>query len=888
VKRVLVVDGDAPSLAAITRMLADAGYQVTQALDGAHAIREASGQRPDLVLLSVDLPDMTGLEVLRQLKAVAELAELPVVLLGPAAGAPEQRLPADTGADDFIDRPFSVQTLLARVRMLLRHREGGPQEQNAAMLRIACKVARLGGWTLELPQRTLSWSDENCAIHEVPAGYLPTFEEGIGLFAPEHRAEVLRRVQACERDGTPYDIELPKHTAKGRQIWVRSIGEAVRDAQGRIIRLQGAFQDISDRKRAEEALRANEARFRTVVQSSWDVFQLVDPGGRIAYESPSVTRVLGYVPQELVGRNVLEFVHPDDAALMRDTASVSQQPGGGGVRTLVLRVRHKDGTWRWVESYEVDLTDNPDVGAVAVNYRDITERRAAEEALRESEERFRLLALSSNDAILDWDISGDTVWWNEGFELLTGDPRGVDSRGSEVWSSRLHPQDRDRIVAGIGQAVRGSRDQWADSYRFQRRDGSYADISGRAYLIRDAAGVAVRMIGSMTDVTGRLALEEQLRQSQKLELIGQLTGGVAHDFNNLLTVILGNAEILSEQLAGNARLAPLADMAVEAAQRGAELTQRLLAFARRQALEPKALDVNQLVAGMDALLRRTLGEHIEIGFAPGAGLWRALVDPVQLESALLNLCLNARDAMAGGGQLTIKTANSYVSEDQAPRRGDALPGHYVMLSVSDTGTGIAPEHLSHVFEPFFTTKETGKGTGLGLAMIYGFVKQSGGHVNVDSESGHGTTVRLCLPRALQAAAPARPAVRDSQAVGGSESVLLVEDDELVRRYAYDQLVALGYQVRQAHDGAQALEVLGSDIVIDLLFTDVVMPGMSGRQLADRARALRPALKVLYASGYAENEIVHHGRLDPGTQLLAKPYRRDELARRIREILDQPA
>jgi CheY-like chemotaxis protein len=261
---------------------------------------------------------------------------------------------------------------------------------------------------------------------------------------------------------------------------------------------------------------------------------------------------------------------------------------------------------------------------------------------------------------------------------------------------------------------------------------------------------------------------------------------------------------------------------------------------------------------------------------------------VQLESALLNLCLNARDAMAGGGQLTIKTANSYVSEDQAPRRGDALPGHYVMLSVSDTGTGIAPEHLSHVFEPFFTTKETGTGTGLGLAMIYGFVKQSGGHVNVDSESGHGTTVRLCLPRALQAAAPARPAVRDSQAVGGSESVLLVEDDELVRRYAYDQLVALGYQVRQAHDGAQALEVLGSDIVIDLLFTDVVMPGMSGRQLADRARALRPALKVLYASGYAENEIVHHGRLDPGTQLLAKPYRRDELARRIREILDQPA
>jgi PAS domain S-box-containing protein len=746
-------------------MLVDAGYQVTQALDGAHALREARAQRPELVLLAVALPDMAGLALLFQLKAVEGPADLRVVLLGPAAGAPEQPLPAETGADDFIDRPFSVQTLLARVRMQLRlmdvtHQQAQDetQSQNATMLRIASRVARLGGWTLDLPQRTLSWSDENCAIHDVPAGYRPTFQEGLGLFAPEHRAEVLRLVQACERDGTPYDFELPKQTAKGRQIWVRSIGEAVRDAEGRIIRLQGAFQDI-------------------------------------------------------------------------------------------------------------------------------TERKAAEKALRESEERFRLLALSSNDRIWDWNIGRNTLWWKEGSEILSVGPSEADGSSPTAWIDRLHPQDRDRVVTGIQETVRGSGDRWSDSYRFQRTDGSYADISDRGSVIRNAAGRAVRMIGSMTDITGRLALEEQLRQSQKLESVGQLTGGVAHDFNNLLTVILGNTEILSEQLAGNPRLAALADMAMDAAQRGAALTQRLLAFARRQALAPRALDVNQLVAGMDALLRRTLGEHIEIHFAPDAGLWPALVDPMQLENALLNLCLNARDAMTGGGRLTIATANSHVREDPQQRRGDVLAGHYVMLSVSDTGTGIAPEHLSHVFEPFFTTKEAGKGTGLGLAMIYGFVKQSGGHVNVDSEPGRGTTVRLCLPRSLQVAAPSRPAVREGEAVGGGESVLLVEDDELVRRYAFDQLVALGYHVSQAQNGAQGLAMLASDIEIDLLFTDVVMPGMSGRQLADQARALRPALKVLYASGYAENEIVHHGRLDPGTELLAKPYRRAELARRIREILD---
>ncbi len=380
-------------------------------------------------------------------------------------------------------------------------------------------------------------------------------------------------------------------------------------------------------------------------------------------------------------------------------------------------------------------------------------------------------------------------------------------------------------------------------------------------------------------------LNSRLLQAQRLEAIGQLTGGVAHDFNNLLTVVLGNAEILAEQNADDPFKRQLAEMIGAAAQRGAELTQQLLAFARKQALTPAAVDINQRVAAMDPLLRRTLGEHIEVELVRGAGLWPAMVDPGQFENALLNLCLNARDAMPRGGRLTLETANAALDRSYVQDHPDVTPGQYVMVAVSDTGTGIAPEHLQKVFEPFFTTKEKGKGTGLGLAMVYGFTKQSAGHISIYSEPGHGTTVKLYLPRATGPDARPAPAPPAAAPAGGAETVLVVEDDDLVRRYACTELQALGYRVLDADSGAAALAVIEREPGIDLLFTDVVMPGgMSGRELADAALQRRPGLKVLYTSGYTENAIVHHGRLDVGVMLLAKPYRRAELARAVRGAL----
>jgi signal transduction histidine kinase/CheY-like chemotaxis protein len=383
-------------------------------------------------------------------------------------------------------------------------------------------------------------------------------------------------------------------------------------------------------------------------------------------------------------------------------------------------------------------------------------------------------------------------------------------------------------------------------------------------------------------------LNTRLRQSQRLEAVGQLTGGLAHDFNNLLTVVLGNAELLAEQSPPQSPQRQLADMIGSAAQRGAQLTQRLLAFARKQPLDPRPVDLNQLVAGMDGLLRRTLGAHIEIELIRGAGLWLAMVDQGQLENALLNMCLNARDAMPEGGRLTLETANARLDADYAARNVDLQPGQYVMLAVSDSGHGIAPEHLSRVFEPFFTTKTTGRGTGLGLAMVYGFVKQSAGHVAIYSEPGQGTTVKLYLPRVLGDAMPPAEPPADDVVVGGSETVLLVEDDEAVRRYAVTQLRTLGYHVIEAADGPSALVLVEREGPLDLLFTDVVMPGgMNGRALADAALQRRPGLRVLYTSGYTDNAIVHHGRLDPGAQLLTKPYRRSDLARAVRSALEPP-
>ena len=403
--------------------------------------------------------------------------------------------------------------------------------------------------------------------------------------------------------------------------------------------------------------------------------------------------------------------------------------------------------------------------------------------------------------------------------------------------------------------------------------------------VRDKALNYYGRIWTFRDITERRQLEEQFRQAQKMEAVGQLTGGIAHDFNNLLTVILGCSEVIGEEVKENPRLTKMAEMISSAAQRGADLTHRMLAFARRQTLQPKPVNVNQLLLDIESFLRRTLSADIELHVIQGGEDCEATVDPTQLESALINLCVNARDAMPGGGRLTIETGNTALDTNYADQNPGVIPGQYILVAVSDTGSGISAENLSRVFDPFFTTKEVGKGTGLGLSMVYGFAKQSQGHVKIYSELGHGTSVKLYLPQANQKSEPSSQYQLPVADLRGSEVILLVEDNEPVREFAKSQLVDLGYRVLEATNGKDALKVLGKHKDIDLLFTDVVMPGgLTGRELALAACRLNPMLKVLFCSGYAENAIHHHGLLEKDMQLLNKPYTRLELAKRVRGML----
>ena len=584
---------------------------------------------------------------------------------------------------------------------------------------------------------------------------------------------------------------------------------------------------------------------------------------------------------------VIENVHEDERIAGNDPPAAFEDLG---IASLLKVPLLKEGRLRAIlgiyfsnphpwKSSDVTLTE-----AVAERLWEAVARSRAEAELRVSQERFSLVTKATNETIRDWDMIADTQWWNESLQSTFGyDPAQVEP-GPDSWVNRIHPEDKTRVLESVHAVIAGSANSWTEEYRFMHANGLPLIVVDRAFIIRDAEGKAVRLTGSMSDVTAKRDTENRLRQSQKLEAVGQLTGGVAHDFNNLLTIILGNAEILGDELGEPQRT--LAEMIITAAERGADLTNRLLAFSRKQPLKPQLMDVNDLIRGSEGLLGRTLSENIDIRLNCPDGLWRTEIDPSQLDAAILNLSLNARDAMPEGGRLTIETANAALDQDYSARGYNVIPGQYVMITITDTGEGIPTDVLSHIFEPFFTTKEVGKGSGLGLSMVYGFVKQSGGYINVYSEPGEGTSIKLYFPRATGEATLDQISDTGKHLVGGSESILVVEDDMLVREHLISQLLGLGYKVVGVGSGPEAIETLTQTQSFDLLFTDIVMPdGMNGRELADIALKMRPEIKVLFTSGYTEQAIMHQGRLDPGVQLLSKPYRRKQLAEKVRLLLD---
>jgi signal transduction histidine kinase/CheY-like chemotaxis protein len=491
---------------------------------------------------------------------------------------------------------------------------------------------------------------------------------------------------------------------------------------------------------------------------------------------------------------------------------------------------------------------------------------------------------SVREGVAAFDGSGRLRVWNAPFvrmldlapsALERGEPLVADSA-----SSRTAAEVLGRIIELDAASQRTGRPALV----------SYNNQQGKALeLFHNRIGDGY--VTTVLDVSEQRQTEEQLRQAQKLESVGQMTGGVAHDFNNLLTIIMGAVDVLREAVVGNVRATRRVEMLNVAAERGARLTRQMLAFARRQPLQPETINLRGAMQEILPLVRRAVGEDIVVESVVDGGLWNTTVDVAQFQSAVLNLAINSRHAMPAGGKLTIEVGNAALDDVYAARHADVEPGQYVQFAITDTGSGMDAGTLARAMDPFFTTRPSGEGSGLGLAQVYGFVKQSGGHVKIYSEPGQGTTVKLYLPRSLHAAAAApapAPPPTTNLALTGSEIVLLVDDDDIVRSTVGAMLDDLGYRVVAAADGPQALAVLEKEPGVALLFTDVVMPGMSGRQLAEQAQKIRPGLRVLFTSGYTENAIVHHGRLDPGVELLSKPYDRDRLAAKLRRVLDGPA
>ncbi|WP_133138600.1 PAS domain-containing protein [Legionella genomosp. 1] len=756
-------------------------------------------------------------------------------------------------------------------------------EENQSFLRMASQISRTGAWSLKLPEQCFTWSEEAQFIHEMTGSFNPTLDNLISLYPQKCRQKLKDAFDQCRYKGIPFQLELPFLSPKNNPLWIKIMGESARDKSGQIIKVQGAFQDITEQKKLEEVRQETEQRFRQLTENIQEVFWLTNAAhDQILYISPAYERIWGRSCQGLCEnpRQWLEAIYEEDRSKMLSLLDDSSQ--GYNQEYRIIR---PDGQMRWIHDRSFNIYDSKgQLYRIAGVAEDITERKEAEQSLRESEERFRLLSDATNDAIWDLNLLNNSIWWNEGFEILFGYQRKEIVPNINSWMNYIHPDDFNRVIQGVFKVINEGKTHWNAEYRFRRKDGTYAIVFDRGNVIRDDRGKAIRMIGGMTDLTERYELEEQLRQSQRLESLGQLTGGVAHDFNNMLTIIMGNAELLTEQLSDNPMLNEMAEMIYSAAQRGAELTKRLLAFARRQALEPKVIELNVLMENMMGLLKRTIGDNIELKFKKEPQLWPTLVDPSQLENAILNLCLNARDAMPGGGQLIIETRNSELDETYADSHTEIRPGHYAEILISDTGSGIAPEHLNKVFEPFFSTKPKDKGTGLGLSMVFGFIKQSGGHINIYSEPGNGTTVGLYLPKADNVAMPEEEA-KPKFIATGHEKILLVEDNEKVRLYASEQLRAAGYEVEVAANGLSALEILKARDDFELLFTDIIMEGgLSGTELAILAQKLRPDLKVLYTSGYPEDIIRHQGQLTPGVHLLNKPYRRADLLNKVRDTL----
>jgi len=741
-----------------------------------------------------------------------------------------------------------------------------------------------------IPDEILAKKDDDTAIDYVLSQ----------LEAPDQFVSKVRELYS-HPDQSSFDVLLFRDGRMfERYSQPQKIGD---DVVGRV----WSFRDVTERKRAEGALRESEARHRSIIETTAEWIWEMDLTGTHTFTNPGVTDILGYAPEEVIGQSVLSLMHPEDSAAVKAALPrlIAEKQGWRG---WTLRWRHKDGSYRYLESNASPLYDETGspVGYVGAD-RDITERMQAQAAQAESERMLRSIVDGSPIPAFIIGTDHRVMYWNKALEQVSG-IRAEEIIGTDRQWKAFYASDRPCLADLL---VEGRNEDLATWYpgkykkaelienAFEATDFFPEMPAGGKWLrftaaaLRDTQGKVIGAIETLEDITERkraeaerTRLEAQLRQAQKMEAVGQLAGGIAHDFNNLLQVILGNVDIVREGLGRDTVPGKMLDEVRTAAERAADLTRQLLAFGRRQIIQPTNLDLNELIQSVLNMIRRVIGEHIELSFIPGVRLGTVHADQGQIEQVLMNLCVNARDAMPNGGALTIETENVVVSSEYCREHPWAIEGRYALLSVTDTGHGMDEATRAQIFEPFFTTKKVGHGTGLGLATVYGIVKQHNGLIHVYSEPDKGTTFKVYLP-IVERPAEAVGSKVETHAAGGNETILVAEDEPLVRDLVSHILRAAGYTVLAARDGEDALRVVAEHGEhIDMALLDVVMPKLGGREVMDYIHAKYPRVRFLFSSGYSENAIHTNFVIKKGLHLITKPYRRPELLRAIREILDE--
>lgn len=828
------------------------------------------------IILDLNLPDSRGLETLS--RAHQEASDAPILVL---TGFDDEELAAAavrSGAQDYLVKgELDAEILRRAIRYAVERKHA---EATIRWLTLAVEQSPAAVFMTDL-DGTIRYVNRTFSL---VSGFEPA--EAIGrtpriLSSGNTPSETFRSMWETILGGCTWSGEVWNRRKNGERYLDAVRVSPIRDAHGTITHLLAIQEDITERHRQQDAVRRSEERFRKMVEHASDVIMLLRSDGRITYCTQSLRPTLGYEAGQLVGHEVLDLIHPDDcpaaarmlSEVMRDT--IQTQRGE-------VRVRHREGRWRDLDVIVVNQLDDPAIGALIVTFRDVTDSRMAASALRESEARFRQMAEHIKEAFFIVESpSGKTLYVSPTYAEIWG--REPSDEEPDLWLQSVHVDDFSLVLANRAKLLSG--EPVTSQFRIVRPDLTERWVRSRVFPVQNEAGTVYRLVGVAEDITELRRAEEQFAQAQRLDAVGRLAGGVAHDFNNLLTVVQLEAELLQrESLLDDQTIKGLEEI-LKAANRAATLTRQLLTFSRRQPFEPTVFHINEVVTETTRMLERLVGENVRMvcDLASGNALIRA--DRGQMEQVLTNLVVNARDAMPRGGTLRIETRNVELAEDDAVRISDIAPGPYVQLSVSDTGIGMSAAVKARAIEPFFTTKEATKGTGLGLATSYGIVRASGGQLTLESDVEVGTTVRVFLPR-LRHAPQDGDAGTAPALLKGTETILLVEDEDAVRHATVRILERLGYRVLQAQDAGVALDLIEQESEpIELLLTDVVLPGMQGHEMAQEVRRRRPQIRVLFASGYSEDVVLHGHGLEHGVSVIQKPFSVEALASAVRRALD---